>query len=549
MVRPATVLASMPALRFGLCSMNIVTADQMRDLDRISIQERGLSAWELMEAAGAAVAQEILHLLHNGTLPHLPQARTVTIFCGKGNNGGDGLVVARHLADHHQPAAVILAEHPESLSPLAHQAHQLLPFTVDVFLWPELPPDLLNRSCLLVDALLGTGTRTPLRSPYAELVQRINEAAVPVLAIDIPSGLDGTKGHAELAIRAQWTATIGLPKRGFFLDQGPLHTGRLSCHPIHFPQDLLQSIPTQEHWLSWDEARTLIPDRPLLSHKGTFGTAILAGGSGAMAGALGLAGLGALASGCGLLRLLAPNTIRASLTTLLPEATFLDPGPEAVSVLGPFPDTTLASLLTNQSSCRALGLGPGLSTSPSCAALLRQLLPSIEYPTALDADALNLLSCDPTLIRHLGPHCVMTPHPLELARLLQSSVTMVQQDRFTAARLAAQTFHCTVVLKGYGTVVADPNGTVTVIPTGNSALARGGSGDVLLGLITGLLAQGLPPTNAAKLGSYLHGLAADLFVLNNQSPRSLRLTTLPEYLAKAWTQLERNTPAPAPATL
>lgn len=504
--------------------MKLVTAATMREIDRRSIEERGVPPARLMEAAGQAVALDVAE--------HFPRGSAVVI-CGKGNNGADGFVVARRLAQAGWHVAVVVGESPAAGS-LAEDMREALP--PDVILTPagEIS-DLaswLGRFDVAVDALLGIGLRGPARDRDAWIIEALNEAHLPVFAVDIPSGLDADLGTGGAVVRAFRTVTFGHAKVGMVRGIGPAHCGTVRVERINFPADLLEGAFTPFATLTTGEAAALLPLRPTDGHKGTFGMLLLAAGSEAMPGAAILAALGAVRGGCGLVRLLTPHAVRSLAVGTLPEilrATASQP----TAHLGPLAEHDIEPTLER---ARAWAIGPGMGTHPDSAALLEQLLET-PLPGVIDADALNLLVGNGRLLKKLAPYHVLTPHPGEAARLLETTADAVQRDRWARAVELAKRTGATVLLKGAGTLIATPDGHITHCGTGNTAWARGGAGDVLTGVVGSLLAQGASATSAARLGAFVHGMAADLYA-KSLSPRGARTTDLVDRLPEAFRVLE-----------
>lgn len=506
--------------------MKLVTAAQMREIDRLAIEQRGIDAYSLMEAAGRVVAEDLCE--------HFEPA-SVAVLCGRGNNGGDGFVAARHLARAGWNVQVLFVEVPAATAGPAYRAWEELPREINRANVDEIA-DLtgyLSDFTVAVDALLGTGTKGIPRAPYDQLIRDLNAARLPVFAVDIPSGLDPDSGEGDNVVHAFRTITMGLPKIGMVTARGPQFCGTTRVAPLHFPADLLDGVETYFHTLTMREAAQLLPARPLDGHKGTFGLLLIAAGSEPMPGAAILAGIGAMRGGCGLVRMHVPAAIRAHVINHLPEA-ILSTEPAGERCLEPVGGTGWMVLLER---VRALCIGPGVGKDRRTRDFLREALEKVELPTVLDADALNLLAENEELRARLAPRHVLTPHPGELGALLHLTIADIQKDRWSAAREAASRFRATIVLKGHGTLVAEPDGTMTHVGPGNSAWARGGAGDILTGIIGSLLAQGCGGPNAAKLGAFVHGLAADLY-LREHSARGALTRDVAAFLPLAFRQLE-----------
>jgi NAD(P)H-hydrate epimerase len=480
----------------------LATADEMRRLERAAADEAGISELVLMENAGAGAARIARSLLTTG------RAR-VTVFAGPGNNGGDALVLARHLTgEGHRLTTFVVGGRPRGI---AHQnlvaaARSGVQIIADgasgQFLEAAAGAD------LVVDGLLGTGLKGAPRGPIAEAIAAVRACGRPVLALDVPSGLQSDTGQRPgVAVRATVTATFGLAKPGLYLYPGAEAAGVVQIVDISLPGPVVEGWRPATRLLSPDLARGMLPSRPPWGHKGTFGHVIVLGGSEGMAGAPILAGLAALRAGAGLVTVVVPSPLDQAVVAAAPELMTI-----AVGSSGQWPSDSQGwfdRLLDRDPA--ALVLGPGMGLSAGSGDLVASVLRPCRIPVVVDADALNALSRLDAARRAacLGSQTVLTPHPGEMARLLDREVSSIQADRMTSAREAARNWETTVVLKGAGTVVAGEDGDAWLDPGGNPALATAGSGDVLAGVIGGLLAQGLPGPQAAALGVYLHRSAGD----------------------------------------
>ncbi len=488
--------------------MNIVTAFQMQGLDRRTITEAGIPGQALMERAGTGA----LSVLEQVWCPLA--GKTVTAVCGKGNNGGDGLVIARLLRQKRANSVVILMAQAADLTGDAKAMYRRFVKTAGVRAIHVCPSgdqlrSLLKKSDLVVDALLGTGLSTPVTGAYQAAIEAINEAGRPVMAADLPSGIHADTGTVlGAAVRATWTVTFGLPKLGLYLGSGIDHAGKVYVLDIGIPQEYVGAISATASLITLVEVSRLLPRRFLSAHKGTFGHAGIIAGSVGKTGAAAMAARAALRVGAGLVTVATPASVNDTL-----EAKLL----EAMTV--PMPSTKARTLarsgldrLTLFANARsAVALGPGLSTHPETVDLVHALMPRIEKPSVLDADALNAVAGRTGLLTECKVPLILTPHPGEMARLEERATPQsVNADRIGTATRFAQGRGVIVVLKGARTVVAHPDGRVAICPNGNPGMATAGTGDVLTGMIVGLLAQGLAPWDAARAGTYLHGLAGDL---------------------------------------
>lgn len=485
--------------------MKVVTCEQMRALDRRAIEERGIPGLELMERAGRAVAEAALRLTAGDS------ERPVVIVCGGGNNGGDGLVAARLLAEKGRPVKVLLVTGGRELRGDAAENLKRLQEAGSVPV-QRADAEVVRRECegaaLVVDALLGTGVSGELRSPAPEVIEAVNAAARPVLAVDIPSGLHADTGRPlGGAVMARETVTMGLPKLGLLMSPGADYAGWVTVADIGLPSDLVKEAEAAGELIEPAWVRLLLPPRRRTAHKGDFGQVLVIAGSVGMTGAACLCAEGALRVGAGLVRVGCPDSLNDILEMKLTEAmTF--PLPETYERT--LDTRALALILELSEQASVVAIGPGLSRHPDTELLVQRLVGRMEKPMVLDADALNALAEAPTLLESDHAPMVLTPHPRELERLLDLPAREVQSNRAHYAELAANRFRSVIILKGAYTLVAEPGRPLAINPTGNPGMATGGTGDVLTGAVAGLIGQGLLPFEAACAGAYLHGLAGDL---------------------------------------
>lgn len=488
--------------------MKLALAEEMRRLDLAATEDCRIPALILMENAGRGTVDAMV--AHFGEMA----GRVVAIVAGPGNNGGDGLVIARHLLQRGANPLIFLLVAPEQLkgdaaANLAMVCHLDIPILVtnDREKIPSLRKGLADCG-LIVDAIFGTGLTRVLSGHYAEAVAAINGAASPVVSVDIPSGLASDTGRCMGGcVKAALTATFGLAKPGHFLGAGPEATGTLRIIDISLPAKSVSSAHLQTELLDDKTVQPWVVARPAGSHKGTFGHLLVVAGSQGKTGAALLCGRGALRSGVGLVTLAAPLALCDILATGLPEAMTiaLPDSPADHAALA-----DLSTILAHLPGKDAVVLGPGLGRAEDTGRLVAELYRRIEMPMVVDADGLNLLvdqGCD--LRVAAGPR-ILTPHPGEMARLTGLPTVQIQADRLESARSFAAANQVWLVLKGATTVVASPEGQLAVNSSGNQLLAAGGSGDVLAGLIGSLLAQGSKPWQAAALGVFVHGRGADL---------------------------------------
>ncbi len=510
--------------------MKLVTAAEMRALDRRTIEELGVPSLVLMENAGRST-----YLVLRQEFPTL--AGPVAVCAGRGNNGGDGLVVARYAANAGLPVMVFLLARRDQV---AGDARTNLEILTRLGVEVEEVTDAtglnralyrLNTAGVIVDALLGTGLNAPVQGLLADLIQGLNRLRVPVLAVDIPSGLCADRGEIlGVAVKAQVTVTYGFPKWGQVLPPGRDLTGRLWRVDIGIPPGISAAVPGELAEAA--DLAALLPARPFASHKGTFGHLVVLAGSVGKTGAAALACEAGLKVGAGLVTAAVAESLHDILEVKLTEAMSL-PLPEAAGVRA-VGRRALAPLTAFLADKTALALGPGLGTHPETAEVVRELVRTSPLPLVIDADGINCLKEAPDCLKNAAGPRIITPHPGEMARFLGLSPKEVQARRRETAREVAASLGCVVVLKGAQTLTVAPDGRLCLNSTGNPGLASGGTGDVLTGLIGGLLAQRLPPWDAARLGVFLHGLAAD-FLAKDWGPRGLvagdLIRVLPEVLA------------------
>jgi NAD(P)H-hydrate epimerase len=462
-----------------------------------------------MENAGRGAAEVIARIL--GPV----QGRRVVVVCGKGNNGGDGFVAARHLLLRGARVAVWLAGRAEEVGGDARMnldawraAGQPVTELADA---DGVARDHLRASLagaeLVVDALLGTGVHGPVAGVLADAVAAINEAGRPVCALDLPSGLpsDG-EAPAGPVVRAHVTATFGLPKLGLAVPPGLELAGRVELVDLGVPRAWL-AAGLRTALLEPADVASLLPPRPVDAHKGRYGHLLVMAGSLGKTGAAVLACLGALRAGTGLVTCALPRSQQPVVAGAIAEA-MTEALPETAA--GSLSAQAVDRLLALLHRMDAGALGPGAGLDPETQTALREVIRQAQRPLVVDADALTALAGHLALVRNAAGPRLLTPHPGEAARLLGVGIPEVQADRLGAARRLAEATGAIVALKGARTIVAAPDGEAVVNPTGNPGMASGGMGDVLTGIAGGLLAQGLDPGAALRAAVYLHGLAGDL---------------------------------------
>jgi NAD(P)H-hydrate epimerase len=511
--------------------------------------EEGMAFDEMMRRAGRAVADRALRWIHDLEKPQ------VTALIGPGSNGGDGLLAALFIAQDRPDALVrlyLLRDRPDDPHLEAARQAGLFIALAENDHDKRLARNMAASSDLLIDALFGLGVRLPLRGEAQQVLHAVRRAIserrsarpdqftyqptrldglprlspIRVLAVDVPSGVEADTGKADpLTLAADETVSFITARRGHFIGDAVNLVGQLTLANLGFSPRQKKLAALSDTLLDADFVRAALPKRFANSHKGTYGHAFVVGGSENYYGAALLAAFGAYSVGTGLVTLAVPPAHAAALAARLPEAIW----------------TTHETCRTGNQLAHAEAalIGPGLGQSAEAARLLTDCFAARSSKWVIDADALNLLASHPELLSRLPSDSILTPHPAEMGRLAGLSTSEVQADRFETARRYAQQWRCVLVLKGAHSIVALPDGTLYVSPFKTSALAKAGTGDVLAGIIVGLIAQGLTPKDAALVGCYLHG-AAGAHYESISSPRSLFAHEISHLLAHVFAQLERN---------
>ena len=522
--------------------MRVVTASEMREIDRRAIEEFGVPSLDLMERAGAGAAQVI-------ALGGLQRNDKVIIVCGKGNNGGDGFVAARYLRQFGADvAAWVIGERDELTSDALRNlvTAEETGVTVRPYRESESDEELggeLSKAKVAVDALLGTGAAGRLREPIRRLTRLLNASTARVYALDMPTGMNADSGEVDPdCVHSNMTITFGFPKRGLYTLPGRDLCGDITVVDLGYPDSV---IGAGTGVLLWQEMRTWLPFRDPRGHKGTFGRVVVIAGSRGMIGAACLAAEAALRSGAGSVKLLVPRSLVDVCAIKLTEVMVSGlPGTRA----GTFSADAVDAAKPFLDEADAVLLGPGLSRSASAERFVRSLLPRIRKPLVLDADGLNALrERDERARSRLRERpAILTPHPGEMSRLLGRPTKSVLADAPSTARAAAARFGCEVILKGAPSVVASPDGNADLCSLGNDGMATAGSGDVLSGLLAGLLAQGYDAAIAARVGAMVHGRAGDI-CRTEIGRRGMIAGDIMRCIPYAWRELEvpeeRETPS------
>lgn len=499
--------------------MKIFSSVQIKAWDKYTIENEPITSIDLMERASKTFVEWFVKKFPNEDLP-------IYIVCGNGNNGGDGLAIARLLQQKFYPVTVILCpiSHQDSSDFIKNQ-HRLTKVqdltVIPVSLGKEFPR--LQEAGILIDALLGVGMNRPLQGYWADFIQHCNSLACTRVAVDIPSGLFADKVSTGPLINADYTFTFQAPKLAFFFPESERALGLWECRSIGLHPQFAESTQTPYFYFDKKQAANIWRPRTKFCHKGSFGHVLLIAGSYGKAGAALLAGKACLRSGAGLLTIHAPSCAYEILQIGLPEAMVdVDIHKYQLSQIPP--------LLPYS----AVGIGCGIGTYPSVVKSVESLLQSCEVPLVLDADALNILAQNASLLKTLPPNSILTPHPKELERLFGSTGNSF--DRLELVRRQSKELNCIIILKGAHSYTCLPDGSAYFNSTGNPGMATAGSGDVLTGIIAGLLAQRYPAPQAALLGVYLHGLAGD-FAAKKMGHESLLAGDITEHLGVAFQEV------------
>lgn len=508
-VTPKQAFNASPAVFDSALPNALYTSAQVRELDQLAINKVGIAAATLMSRAG--------HAAFAALRKRWPEVNSITVVCGGGNNAGDGYVVAALAAQKRIAVRVLWLKPPAELVGPAQQAYQYAS-QEGVLMMPFDQADLGDQAFaagVFVDALLGTGTSGKVREPFSTAIDWLNRLAGPVLALDIPSGLCANTG-AELgiAVRADLTVTFLACKQGLLTGRGPAVAGQLVFASLDVPEHILTALAPSSEICQLSHLLKALPARPADAHKGQFGHILVIGGDKGMGGAAVMAAEMAARSGVGLV------SVATQPEHLLPVLARI---PEAMA-MGVASGQELEPHLVRPN---VLAIGPGLGRSPWSEQMLQQAAKS-NLPMVVDADALNLLAAGRVLPAARRDNWILTPHPGEAGRLLGKTTAEIQADRFSAARALQARYGGVVVLKGAGTLIADGEWT-WLAAVGNAGMAVGGMGDILSGIIGGLLAQGIAPSVAAQLGVCVHGTAGDM-VASEKGQRGMLPTDLIPYV-------------------
>lgn len=535
--------------------MKVVTAEEMRDIDSITIKDYGISGTVLMERAGLVVAEKIRELY---------ERRKVIVLSGGGNNGGDGIVVARNLHEWGWNVKIILLSRENKLSPNCLLQYKIAKKAGAAVEFRDYITEKDLHSALVVDAIFGTGLSKNITGKASEIISFINASDSPVISVDIPSGISSDTGQIMgEAVRADYTVTFGIPKRGHLLYPGADYTGRLFIEDIGFPEELLHSEKLKAELIEKRDISLLIPERQRYSHKGDYGHVLVIAGSRGKTGAAFMCAKACLRAGAGLVTIGVPESLLDIFQSRVTEEMTL-PLPDRGD--GTFSSKALEKILEFLSEkADVLAIGPGISVTGDTKKLVKELLLKSAVPAVIDADAINSLEGNKQILKKAKSPLILTPHAGEMARLLNDTrykmqdartnpplspfakggrggiteiIRYIEKDRINIATKFSKETGTYLVLKGVPTVIAEPGGRVFINPTGNSGMASAGTGDVLTGMVSGFLGQGLTPLEASILGVYMNGLAGDIAV-KSKGEHSLIASDIIDSISEAFSFLKK----------
>lgn len=491
--------------------MKILTGSQIKEADQYTMEHEPISSISLMERASRALADQIIEIVD--------KSAPLLLLIGKGNNGGDGLVIARLLALQEYDCSVCMLFSKEQLSEECRVNFERLPDEVEIFS----QEDLSNISCdtIIIDALLGSGVRGEVSDPIATFIRRINDLPNKVISIDLPSGMATEWQHQyNIVVKADYTLTIQFPKLGMLLPDAGENCGEMRIVPIGLSQEYINKVETSYFFTDKEVVQSLIEKRKNFAHKNSYGHALLICGSKMMSGAATLATGGALRSGCGLVTTHLSVEARYGVMINYPSA-----------ILSLDENDCFSTLPHGLNKYTTIGIGCGLGQDAITIKAIKLLLKTISIPLVLDADALNIISKYKELQDLIPKDSVLTPHVGELRRLIGDWSS--EEEKIRLVRQLASRLQSTIIVKGAFTMICFANGDCYFNSTGNAGMAKGGSGDVLTGLLTGLIARGYTPSVASLLAVYLHGLAGDL-AASDLGMEAMNSDDIIKYLSQAF---------------
>lgn len=512
--------------------MKLVTSSQMRELDRRAISRHKIPSLKLMEKAGEAVANAAMKFAAKRKGP-------VVIIAGRGNNGGDGLVCARHLIERGHDVIVILLAQSTELSPDARANWEFLaPLTTHIITVTDIPELNANRPSILqasviVDAVMGTGLANNVQGLAAAAIELVNSVTIPKLAVDVPSGLSADTGKTlGVAVRADATVTFGLPKLGLFIGDGPKYAGEVEVADIGIPKEESELVDSKFSLIDPAMFSAHFGKRDSKSHKGTYGHVAVFAGSLGHLGAGYLACMAALRAGCGLVTYCLPEKAFVRFDARYPEI-MCDIIPDGGSAH--FHPAGVQKALDVAKEKSVVAIGPAIGTDSKTREFLNQFVSKLQKPVVIDADGLNVIELASLKGRNFTT--ILTPHPGEMARLMNTTTEKIQSDRLEAATSFASTHGVHLILKGHGTIVARPDGSAAINPTGNAGMASAGMGDALTGIVASFLAQGMEPWVACAAAVYIHGIAGDMAAAEH-GERALITSDVIKNLGRAMKEIE-----------
>ncbi|MBI4689236.1 MAG: NAD(P)H-hydrate dehydratase [Nitrospirae bacterium] len=489
--------------------MKVVTVEEMRNIDKKTIKDYGISGAVLMERAGLAVAKKVRELFEEGK---------VIVLTGGGNNGGDGFVAARELHNLGWNVKVLLLAKEDKLSPDCRIQYRIAKkMGVKIEFRNKIDNKDLH-SAVVIDAIFGTGLSKDVTGKTADIISFLNKSRASVISVDIPSGISSDTGRVlGKAVSADYTVTFGLPKRGHLLYSGAEYTGKLFIEDIGFPESLLKSDRLKVNLSEIGDVSLLIPERQRYSHKGDYGHVLVVAGSRGKTGAAFMCAKACLRAGAGLVTIGVPESLLDIFQSGVTEEMTLPLSDRGDGILSAQALDTILEFLSNKAD--VLAIGPGISDADETRKLIANVVLNSTAPMVMDADAINALQGKLHILRKAKAPIILTPHPGEMARLLQGSKGQrvkgsreIEKDRInTAVRFSKET-GTYLVLKGVPTIIAEPDGSAFINPTGNPGMASAGVGDVLTGMTAAFLGQGLNPLEASILGVYMHGLGGNIAV-------------------------------------
>lgn len=498
--------------------LKILDTKQIKALDQFTIEEEPIASIDLMERACRAFV--------NWFTPRIDATKKIGIVCGTGNNGGDGLGIARLLKDWGYPVTVYIVKGPGSESEDFKVNRERITGELKIVeISNEVGPDLFAAVDVLIDALFGSGLSRPVEGIYATVIKCINETEALVVAVDVPSGLMADKPSSGEIVRADYTVTFQFPKLAFLLPEPSKAAGEWSVVDISLSKQGIGEAQTNHFFVTQKSVRKLLKPRAKFSHKGTFGHALLIAGSYGKMGACVLSSRAVLRTGVGLLTVHIPKCGYSIMQTAVPEAMALVDDSEQIF-------TSVGDV----SKYNVIGIGPGLGKENATVKAFTKVLEQFRKPMVIDADALNILSLNSQLLHLVPENSILTPHPKEFERLVGEWKN--DFERLEKQKQLAASLKCVIILKGANTAIATPDGNVYFNSTGNPGMATGGTGDVLTGILTSLVAQSYSSKDAAIIGVYLHGLSGDM-IAQERGMNGLIASDVVDFLPLAYKKLQR----------